>query len=373
MSQNRLYINQGDGRFDLSTSGLPDKFISASSVSSVDFDLDGDIDFFIGGRVIPGRYPEAPDSYVLRNNGSGSFTAESDLLPDGGKLGMVTDSQWVDINDDGWPDLLIVGDLMPITILINENGNELKNRTENYLDNSPSGMWTKLVSGDFDNDGDLDFVVGNFGQNSQVNASDDQPLTLVYDDFDNNGSIDPIFSYYIQGEPYPFASRGELLHQLISLRQKFTSYEIYSEAQLEEILTAEQIEKAKKLIANELSTIYLENKGYKFKVRTMPLEAQFSPIFALETGDFNGDGNLDVILAGNQSLIRIRLGLIDANYGSVFLGDGKGNFSYLKQSESGLVVTGDVRSIKLFELDEERYLLFGINNSPAQVYRLNKP
>ncbi len=370
--KDRLYINNGTGRFALRTTGLPEKLVSGSSASAADFDKDGDVDFFVGGRVVPGRYPESPESYLLINDGRGYFTAPEGLVPNSGMIGMVTDSEWIDVNGDSWEDLIVIGDLMPITILINEEGKQLVDRTSEFIPNSPSGLWTKLISGDFDGDGDKDFVIGNFGHNSQIYASAEEPLSLVYGDFDSNGSVDPIFSYHIQGESYPFASRGEITNQLIALRQKFTSYEIYSEATINQVLTKAQLAEANKLYVTELSTVYLENQGSKFEIRPMPLEAQISPVFALEVADFNGDGNMDVLLAGNQSQIRIRLGLIDANYGSIFLGDGQGNFEYLNQSETGLKITGDAKSVQMMSINGKQHLVFGINNSPAQVYKMNE-
>ena len=197
-------------------------------------------------------------------------------------------------------------------------------------------------------------------------------MTLVYGDFDDNGSIEPIVSYYIEGKSYPFASRDEMTNQMISLRKKFQNFESYSEAQIDDILTKDQLANAGKMSATELSTIYIENTPDGLKTRSLPVEAQFSPVYAMLASDFNGDGNEDILLAGNQSFIRIRLGLVDANYGKVFLGDGEGGFTYLPQPQSGLNVVGDVRSIVNPVIKGRSHLLFGINSSEIEAYQ-SKP
>jgi len=227
-----------------------------------------------------------------------------------------------------------------------------------------------LAAADFDQDGDVDLLTGNFGLNSQLNASEAQPLTLWYKDFDKNGSIDPVLIRYIEGKPFPFASRDEMVDQVYALRKKFSTYASYANATLEDIFPESDINSADKLSATELRTVYYENKGGKFIKRVLPEEAQYAPVYAIQLLDYNKDGNLDFILAGNQRAIRIRLGLMDANYGQLFEGDGKGKFNYVPQSVSGLSNVGDVKSMKVIQINGEEYLLSGVNNVGVRAYKL---
>jgi hypothetical protein len=372
--QDRLYLNDGEGNFTFAQGALPQMFVSKSSVAPADFDGDGDMDLFVGGRVIPGQYPLAPQSYLLENDGSGTFTnVISDKLAHLQAAGMITDALWTDLNGDGFPDLITAGEYMPIQVALNQGGERFTDATDQYFERPLSGLWNKLLLADFDNDGDQDIVAANFGENSQLKVSPEEPLTLVYKDFDENGSVDPIVTHYIQGESYPFPSRGELLNQIISMRQKFTTYADYADARLEDIFTKDQLRDAAELRAETLETVYLENQGGKFVPKKLPIEAQFAPVFAMTTLDYNQDGNLDLLLAGNQSAIRIRMGVIDANYGQLLQGDGQGNFTYVPQPQSGLMLKGDVKSMQRVEVGEDTYLLVGVNNAGVESYKLTKP
>jgi enediyne biosynthesis protein E4 len=372
--QDRLYLNDGEGNFTFSSGALPQMFVSKSSVAPADFDGDGDIDLFVGGRVVPGQYPIAPQSYLLENDGSGKFTnVTGDKLTFLQQAGMITDAAWTDLNEDGYPDLITAGEYMPIQVALNQGGNQFTDATDQYFEQPLSGLWNKLLLADFDNDGDQDIIAGNFGENSQLKVSPEQPLNLVYSDFDENGSVDPIVTHYIQGEPYPFASRGELLNQMVSMRQKFTTYADYANAQLDDIFTKDQLRDAAKLQAVTLENMYLENQGGKFVPNKLPVEAQYAPVYAITTLDYNQDGNLDLVLAGNQSAIRIRMGVMDANYGQLLEGDGQGNFRYVPQPESGLKLKGDVKSVQSVQVGKGTYLLVGVNNASVESYKLMKP
>ena len=368
--QDRLFLNNGKGNFSRAEQSLPEMLSSKSCVRGMDFDHDGDVDLFVGGHIIPGQYPLPAPSYLLVNDGTGRFDDKvAELLPDF-KGGMVTGVTWIDANNDGWEDLMIVGEFMPIRLFINKEGKGFEEATTTYFDVPTNGLWSSIEAADFDNDGDIDFIAGNFGTNSQLKASRDQPITLYYGDFDKNGSIDPIMEYYVQGEPFPYVSRDELLNQVYEYRKKFTSYEAYSSAKMEDILSKEEIESAGKLRVDELRTIYFENTGTKFLSHLLPASAQFAPVFAIEVLDFDGDGNKDFVLGGNQTAITIRMGQIDANYGQLFKGDGEGNFEYIPQAKSGLAVKGDARSMKWLKVNEEHYLLVGINNKGVDVYKM---
>lgn len=370
--QDRLFINNGSGRFTKSTDALPRMQNSKSCVRAADMDKDGDLDLFIGGRMLPGDYPKPQESFLLQNDGTGRFkNVAPSYLPDLIAGGMITDAVWIDINKDSWPDLITIGEFMPIRIFLNEAGKKFREATSSYFDKPEGGFWNKIAATDLDKDGNIDLIAGNFGTNSQLKSSVNEPVELTYKDFDNNGTTDPILTYYIQHVSYPFASRNEILEQIGSLRNKFPTYASYSIARLTDLFTAENLKSATVLSATELRTVWFKNTGNKFQKRLLPVEAQFAPIHAIEILDYNNDGNQDLILAGNQNAMCVRLGVMDANYGQLFEGDGKGNFRYISQAVSGLNMTGDVRSLKILTIKGTRYLLAGISNNGIVTYKLN--
>lgn len=369
--QDRLYINDGTGRFTKSKDALPLMTGSKSCVCAADIDKDGDQDLFVGGRVVPGEYPSAPDSYLLINDGKGHFKDMlSTFIPDLKLNGMITDAVFADINKDSWPDLIVAGEFMPIRVFINEQGKRFKEETRTWFDVPEKGFWQKIELADFDHDGNPDLIAGNFGVNSQLKCSGKEPIELRYKDFDNNGSVDPILTYYIQGKSYPFASCDEMLSQLPNLRKKFPTYSSYSEATINDIFSPEDLKNATVLSANDLETSYFRNTGNKFVKQKLPVEAQFAPVYAIEVFDYNNDGNPDFIIGGNQNPNCVRLGVIDANYGQLYEGDGKGNFRYIPQKQTGLALTGDVKSLKVITVNRNRYLLVGINNSGVATYKI---
>ncbi len=219
--QDRLYLNNGSGRFSKATDALPQMLNSKSCVRAADIDKDGDIDLFVGGRLIPGEYPKPPESYILVNDGSGHFkNMTKSIIPDLSTGGMITDAAWVDLNKDSWPDLITVGEFMPVRVFLNDKGKKLKEATGSWFDVSEGGFWNKIAAADFDNDGNIDIIAGNFGTNSQLKSSIDEPVRLTFKDFDNNGSVDPILTYYIQNQSYPFASRNEIVESDQQLADK---------------------------------------------------------------------------------------------------------------------------------------------------------
>jgi enediyne biosynthesis protein E4 len=370
--QDRLLLNDGQGNFSLSSTGLPPMNVSKSTVCASDFDRDGDLDLFVGGRVIPGLYPVSPASFLLMNDGAANFTnVTAAYLQPMVAGGMVTDAICTDMNGDSYPDLVVVGEFMAVRIFVNKEGKKFDEATASFFSQPEVGLWNKVIAADFDHDGDNDLVVGNMGLNSQLKATPGERLELVYDDFDHNGSVDPIITHYIQHKSYPFASRDEMQDQLYGLRKKFTTYDAYAKAQLNTIFSSSELEKATRLQASELRTVLFENKDGKFLKHVLPQEAQYSSVSAIEVTDFNSDGNLDFILAGNQSAIRIRMGAIDANYGQLFQGDGANGFRYVSQGQSGLSLTGDVKSLKLVRVGSDEYLFAGVNNVGIIAYKRN--
>lgn len=365
--QDRLYLNNGNGGFSKSADALPAMRVSKSCVRVHDVNGDGFPDVFVGSRVIPARYPEIPASYLLINDGKGHYTDQmATIAPALQKAGMVTDAAWIDLNGDQKKDLIVTGEWMPVQVFIQQN-NKLELSTRQYFDKDYTGWWNRLSVGDFNKDGKPDLVIGNLGLNTQCRASEQEPATLYYKDFDDNGSIDPIFCFYIQGKNYPYVTRDELLDQLSIMRTRFTDYKSYADATMESIFSKEELAGVQQLQANYLATAYFESGADgKFHLRSLPLQAQLSPVYTVTQLDYNKDGFDDLLLCGNINHARLRFGKYDANYGVLLRGDGKGHFTYVPQQQSGFHLSGDVRSV----LALDKTLLFGINQQPLKAYTI---
>ena len=371
--KDRLYINRGKGNFIKSKNNLPDFTSSGSVVKAQDFDNDGDQDLFVGGRVLPNEYPFAPNSYLLENNGKGIFKDVTDDKAEGLKnIGMVSDALWTDFNGDNQPDLMLVGEWMPITLLTNKNGT-FQNTTQEVGFKDTEGWWNSIVQGDFDQDGDMDYVAGNFGLNSQLTTSIEQPVSIYAKDYDNNGSVDPILSCYDEGKNYPVFSKDDIQQQLTILKNRFVRYNEYAGLTVDQVFTADELEGSKVLYAKTFQTSYIENLGNgQFTISALPQEVQLSPIYGLNTGDFNNDGHLDIVMGGNFTASRVKFGHYDAIRGICLLGNGKGQFSYKDASETGLMLTGEVRDIqKMISVRGEEFLIFSRNNNTPKIYKTN--
>jgi hypothetical protein len=366
--QDKLYLNDGKGNFTFSSAALP--VLNASSKSCVrpcDYNNDGKTDLFIGGRIVPGQYPAAPRSYLLENNGDGTFTT---IPTPFNKAGMVTDAQWSDLNGDGRKDLVLCGEMMPILVYINTKTG-FEDKTADYFDKPQGGFWNSIAITDVDGDGKPDLIAGNLGTNTQIHTSDTQPAEMYFADFDNNGSIDPFLNFYVQGVSYPFVSRDELNDQIFPMRRKFKSYKDYCDATMQQIFTPDELAKATKLTAANVETTLFLHRNGKFVKGELPVEAQFSAVSQVLTGDFNHDGKPDLLLFGNHMDNRLKLGSFDANYGCLLVGDGKGSFAYQTQVASGFCVDGDVKSASELKINGVKYLMLGVSNQPLQFYREN--
>jgi hypothetical protein len=365
--QDELYINDGRGGFKLATDALPD--LSANSKSCVrpcDFDGDGDMDLFIGGRVIPGRYPLPPTSFLLVNDGKGKFTVATVPFAN---PGMVTDARWADLDKDGRKDLVLCGEFMPVSVFMNTPAGFI-DRTSAWFNKKNNGFWFTLQIADLDQDGYDDIIAGNLGLNSCIHVSEKEPGELYYADFDNNGSIDPFFNFYIQGVSYPFVSRDELNEQIYPMRKKFTSYMAFCEATINDIFSKEELEKANRLSVTETRSMAFLNRNGKMVPVELPMEAQFSVVTNIVTDDFNGDGKQDLLLLGNHSDNRLKIGCINSSYGCLLTGDGKGNFTYVNQPQSGLDIKGDVKAAVELKTTTGKYILAGVCNDAMQFYKV---
>lgn len=367
--QDRLYLNDGKGSFAKAQNALPKMTASKGCVAVGDVNGDGPLDLFVGGRVVPGRYPEAPASYLLLNDGKGNFTDQTKALaPELAQPGMVCDAVWADLNQDKKPDLVVVGEWMTVTAFVNEAG-KLKNATEQYFGKQYSGLWNCIEVADFNKDGRPDFIVGNLGTNTQIKATDAQPAELYHADFDENGSVDPILCTYVQGKSYPYLTRDELLQQLVKFKKRFTDYKSYTTVSIGDLFSKSELSKAKHLTTNHLeSTLFLSDASGKYALRNLPLQAQFAPVHAIAVLDADQDGHDDLLLLGNDSHLKLRLGKADANYGVLLRGNGKGGFEYVPQLHSGLQLRGDVRSV----VQVGNKVFLGINQGEIVVYEVKK-
>jgi len=368
--QDRFYKNDGKGNFSIDTQALPMETSAGAVVISLDADGDKDLDLFVGGRITPGQYPVAPQSLLLINDGKGKFTDEIVALAPGLQYaGMITTAKAVDINKDGWEDLIIGGEWMPLQVWINQAG-KFTNETSKWFPFANHGWWNCIELNDFDNDGDLDIIAGNAGTNNQFGVSEKHPATMVFKDFNFDGQVDPFLCYYINGTSYPYASRDEALGQVSFLKPRFPDYNSYANVTLEKLFKPGELQDTVVLIANELRTLYFENNGTSFEKKELPIEAQWSPIYSIASIDINQDGLKDVIMGGNETYVRVRLGRNCSNRGLVFINKGNGNFEFVPNEKSGLILQGDVRQIKVF--NGENVLVVGSVANPIQTYSVHK-
>jgi hypothetical protein len=370
----RLYLNDGNGKFARARENLPDIFVNASCVKTSDIDRDGDLDVFIGGRVLAGQYGVDPPSFLLMNNGQGIFRNETVRLPSGGDsgapLGMVTDAVWIDLNNDAREDLVVVGEWMPISIFIQNDSGRFDNMTKEYGLAKTNGWWNTLGANDFDKDGDIDLVVGNLGLNSRLRCNALEPVSMFIGDIDGNGSLDHLLTYHNGGKRYPLIARDQLIKQVPVMKRKFLKYASYKNVTLEDIVEPEAYSKFIRKDAFTFASVYLKNNNGKFLITNLPIESQMFPVFAFGIEDLNDDGNADLLAAGNLDATQPEYGRYDAGYGSTLLGDGKGNFHSVTFQHSGFVVRGEARDIKTLVTSKKKKLfLISRNNDTISAFQ----
>jgi hypothetical protein len=372
MMQDRLYRNDGKGNFKKDIQALPLE-TEAGSVA-VPFDLDGDkdIDLFVGGRITPGQYPVTPGSFLLINDGKGNFTDKSNEAAEGlHYTGMVSDAKATDLNKDGFTDLILTGEWMPIRVWINQAG-KLKEETSKWFPYANNGWWNCIELMDVDQDGDDDVIAGNAGTNNQFGVSEKQPATMIFKDFNFDNQVDPFFCYYINGVSYPYASRDEALGQVSFLKPRFPDYLTYANATIDKIFTPGELQDTVVLKATELRTMLFENKGNSFDKKDLPVQVQWSPVYSISSLDVNKDGRTDIIMGGNESYVRVRLGRNSSSRGMVLLNTGNGNFEYVSNQQSGMVLKGDVRELKPIKGASQTTLLVGAVGKPVQSFIIEK-
>ncbi|MGB3467925.1 MAG: VCBS repeat-containing protein, partial [Cyclobacteriaceae bacterium] len=370
---NRLYLNNGYGKFSLSSdSGFGSEKKSTSSVAIADVDGDGDKDVFFGERLKPFLFGVPCDGSIWINDGAGKFTDMTEkLAPELKELGLITDGQWADIDGDNDPDLIVAGEWMEIKVFRNEGG-KLTLSNQKSLANK-KGWWNRMTVSDIDKDGDLDIIAGNHGLNTRFKASVENPLTMFVNDFDQNGSVEHIFCRKQDSVYYPITLKHELVAQMPGLKKKYLKYSSYNKKSLSEIFTPQQLEKAITWEINYLQSGILYNDGNgNFDIKPLPWNAQVSPLFGILVKDVDSDGRHDILLGGNLSGVKPEMGQYDASYGQILLGQGGQNYELAASSDSGFVLTGDVRHILAVNTGDNKELILVIkNDDKADVYEIN--
>jgi enediyne biosynthesis protein E4 len=369
----RLYINDGKGHLVKSQQILPaGKYESTSCVRPADFDKDGVTELFVGMRLKPFAYGVPVNGYILKNDGKGNFTnVTSSLAPELLNIGMIRDMKWADVDGDGDLDMIIAGDWMSLRVFINDNG-KFKEKKDAFGTEKTTGWWNCIDTGDFNGDGFVDFIAGNHGLNSRLKATPDKPVTMYVSDFDLNGTVEQIICEYDGDKSYPIALKHDLLRQIPMLEKKYPTYESFKNQQITDIFTQQQLNNSIRLDASLLETSVFINDGKgNFTRKSLPAEAQFSPVYAASTGDYNHDGTTDIIMGGNLYNVKPELGRYDASYGTFLAGDGHGNFTFIPARTSGLHLDGEIRDFKEVNTSNGKILIVARNNDSPEVFKVS--
>ena len=371
--QDRLYINDGKGDFTKNIFALPKMLTSASRVSSHDFDKDGDLDLIVCGKLIPGNYPSPADSYLLENRSTADAVSFVDitatLAPTLTKVGMVTNAIWTDYDKDGWTDLMLVGEWMPVTILKNMGGTSFENVSSKFDLEDTHGWWFSIAKADFDKDGDMDYMLGNLGENYKYKATATETFDIYFNDFDNNQTKDIVLSYYNEGEQYPLRGRECSSQQMPAIKGKYKDYQSFSTATLKDVYTEEVLSKSLHYQVKSFASIYLENTETGFTTHRLPELAQMSSINRILIEDYNKDGNLDALVAGNLHASEVETPRNDAGIGLLLEGNGKGGFNPVLSRESGFYAPGDVKDMESVKIGNEEYLILVKNSDFVQLVK----
>ncbi len=364
--QDRLYINDGYGQFSKSVEVLPEIFESSGCVKTADVDSDGDLDIFVGTRLISGKYAFPATSYLLINN-NGKFV-ESQNAPRLSNLGMVTDAEFTDFDSDGDEDLIIVGEWMNITLLENEGG-DFEDVSLEFGLSDTRGIWWSITKGDLDGDGDQDYVIGNLGLNNKFKASEEHPFKVYANDFDQNGTNDVVLAKFYKDDYVPVRGRECTSQQMPYVSEKFKDYHSFASSNLIDILPEDKIEDAVVYEIKDFSSTILINEGESFTQLALPNEVQISPIKSAVVEDFNGDGKMDILVAGNHYGVEVETTRYDAGYGAILLGKGKNSFEFIPPLESGFYVPEDSRNVERISIKNSPHLVVTNNNSKPYIFK----
>ena len=368
--RDRLYLNTGDMSFkklDNSFSSIT-TFESTSTISADDIDKDGDLDLFIGTRLNPGSYGTKTKNFILLNDGKGIFSdVTNKYLSNNNSLELVTDSEFVDIDNDGVNELVVVGEWMPITVFKIVN-NKLINVSDSFGLSKTNGLYNEIISSDINNNGLKDLIVGNYGLNSMFRASIDKPLTLFVNDFDRNGKSEQILGMYYGDNLYPIVQLKDLWMQLPYLKKEYLKFESYKNKKMIDLLDESAMKGTKKLEVYNLASLLLINEsGKKFNVDTLPIMAQISPVYSILSDDINDDGYPDLILGGNLSEIKPEFGPNKSSYSSLFIGNKDSKFEYINSNKSGIFINGDLRDLTKININKKDSYIFALNNSEIKI------
>lgn len=375
-----FYINDGRGKFKEEILEIANNRTAKSCIAACDYDNDGDLDMFVGGRVVPGSYPSPTSSFIYQNeskNGKVSFKdVTKNVAPELFQLGMATSAVWSDADNDGKKDLVISLEWGAISFFKNE-GNQLRKIKTNISENT--GWWNSVVASDVDNDGDMDYIAGNYGYNGYIQPSKTYPINAYGRDFDNNGSFDAVFSSFrkssVNGslKEFPIAGRDEFIRQMTIMKEKFTNYSAYANSEMQTIFSEEAIKNALKLSVNIFHTSWIENKGnFQFEIHALPTEAQFAPVYGIVARDFNEDGNIDIALNGNEYNMSPSLGRYDGFKGLILKGNGKGSFIPMAIQESGFHVDGNGKALGELIVNKMYALIASQNEGSMKLFSISK-
>jgi len=366
--QCRLYLNDGKGNFSKSNDRLPAYKDLGLRVVAHDYDSDGDPDLFIGGRLVPKNWPLTPRSAVLRNDKGRFVDVTAQVAGAFERCGMVTDLQWNDLDADGQKELIVVGEWMPVSVFKFKNM-RLENVTEQYGLAKTNGLWNRLALADLDKDGDMDLVTGNLGLNTRFSASPDAPFFCYAKDFDNNGTLDPIVAYSEDGKIFPLMQKEVLVKQMPVLKKKFLYTRDYAKATMSDLWPQKDLDAALNLAVYNLETCWWENQGGKFIRHSLPIQAQTAPIQGIVCDDFNGDGNMDILMAGNKYGFEVETNPCDSGTGALLLSDGKGNFTWLDNIFSGFWAMREARDLAMLRgAGGKKIILVANNTSKVQIF-----
>jgi hypothetical protein len=364
--QDRLYTNDGKGNFNYNKNALPNFLVSGKSVAAGDYDGDGDLDLFVGGNLIPGKYPLSPRSYLLKNT-NGKFTDATSESAGLGEIGMVSEAIFTDYDNDKDLDLLVVGEWMKPSFFNNNSGVFNKAENTSGFENA-EGWWYSITAADFDKDGDQDYVLGNVGKNNKFQPSEKKPVFIDAKDFDNNGTFDVALSKISDDKIVPVRGKECSSEQNPFLLEKIGTYKEFANLEFKEIYGEDALKDAFKLVVHQFETVYVENLGGgNFKQTKLPNQVQTGPTMSLLHGDYNNDGNLDIMGVGAIYDAEVETIRYDSNYGYVLLGDGKGEFTLSEEHDP--FIDRDSKDMTAITINGKQHYMVVSNNAPLEIFR----